>query len=305
MDSDTLARRSLRLALCAVALSACGGRSSLLDIDTWLATRDSEETSPGQATGGHEPIPLDPAHNETCGKGLRGPLMVPIVVPESGSFCIDSTEVTNLHYRAFLQAGFPLDPQSALCGWNKDYTPAWWEGRPADNWPVIGVDWCDARAYCAWAGKRLCGKVGGGNIYSAYPPLHHPVDPLEGEWTYACTAGGTLTFPYGNVYDATACVTQTYDGDLYFTAGDHIRPVREATRCGGGFAGLYDMGGNATEWVDSSNREVGESDIANRFGASYVSYSLDSLGTNCTAYGGATRDSQSGDTGIRCCKDGP
>lgn len=63
------------------------------------------------------------------------------------AFWIDETEVTNAQYGKCFK-GEPT---------NKDHTPSYstdskWNGAKQ---PVVGVDWYDACAYAAWAGKRL------------------------------------------------------------------------------------------------------------------------------------------------------
>ncbi len=302
MHARTTIQRGLGILLCAAALSACGARSSLLDVDTWLEDERTDRASRGGQSG-QNVAPLDPAHDEPCGKALRGPLMVRVPLPDGGSFCIDSTEVSNLHYRAFVEAGFPRSQQPSYCAWNDDYAPVVSVPAPADNLPVVFIDWCDARAYCAWAGKRLCGKIGGGHIALGNPPDPNPVDPLKEEWAYACTAGGTRTYPYGNDYDETACVTLDYG--ITPNPADStavLRPIREAKKCEGGCPGLYDMGGNATEWVDESNTVIGNSDIMTTFGADYAT---SKTYTNCIIRSANFRGERDGGTGIRCCKDGP
>jgi hypothetical protein len=99
------------------------------------------------------------------------------VTSASGRYCIDSTEVTNAHYAAFLA----MSPTPSS-GW-----PA-----PVDQGrhPVTFVDWCDAFAFCRWAGKRLCGKIGDG--------ANAPADlanAAKSQWFNACTAGGTKAYP--------------------------------------------------------------------------------------------------------------
>lgn len=295
-------RHPLGLVLCAAALSACGARSSLLDIDSWLEGERAEREGAG-AGGQGGSIPLDPGRDQVCGKALKGPLMVLIPLPDGSSFCIDSTEVSNRHYEAFLQAAYPFSQQTAYCAWNDSYIPGFWLSRPGDNYPVVTVDWCDARAYCAWAGKRLCGKIGGGRLVLGDPPSFDPQpDPLQEEWAYACTAGGTRVYPYGDVYDKTGCVTLTYDGEPLSSASDHVRPIREAKKCEGGFPGLYDMGGNADEWVDESNKETGKDDRVATFSPYYASWGDRS---RCIDRSGGSRDGMYGATGIRCCKTGP
>ena len=62
------------------------------------------------------------------------------------------------------------------------------------------IDWCDAAAYCQWAGKRLCGAIGGGET-----PEAKMFDAATDEWLYVCTNGGKSQYPYGNVGDASKC----------------------------------------------------------------------------------------------------
>src|SRR5262249_26958906 len=85
---------------------------------------------------------------------LHGPAMV-----RTASLGIDRTEVTNEEYGAFLASGFHLGASAAGCDPTESYVPAaGWPAPPERSGrPVTRVTWCAARAFCAWAGKRLCG----------------------------------------------------------------------------------------------------------------------------------------------------
>jgi formylglycine-generating enzyme required for sulfatase activity len=80
-----------------------------------------------------------------------------------GSFCIDATEVTRGEFLAFLAA--PLEQRTAArppeCAWNTTDPTINATASGLGN-PVGEINFCDALAYCAWAGKRLCGRIGGG-----------------------------------------------------------------------------------------------------------------------------------------------
>ena len=74
------------------------------------------------------------------------------------------------------------------------------------------VRWCHAYAYCKWAGKRLCGKHGGGTY-----PWADSEASYNSQWSYACRGGipGTQ-YPYGggSAYTKDVCV----GGEPTFTA---------------------------------------------------------------------------------------
>jgi formylglycine-generating enzyme required for sulfatase activity len=218
--------------------------------------------------------------------------MVVIPLPDAGSFCIDSTEVTRADYQAFVDAEPSLSLQPACCSWNTSYykPPATPLPGP-DDVPAVFVNWCDAAAYCAWAGKRLCGKIGGGSLTGP-----ESVDPMASQWLYACTQGGLKKFPYGSSADDTACVTFDHKG-----GAQQLEPVGTAPGCVGGFPGLFDMSGNAGEWDDSAVvAECGETDLVAMRGGSYGNIAEEA---DCAMRTSTTRLTASNLGGFRCCKD--
>ncbi|MEM6988980.1 MAG: SUMF1/EgtB/PvdO family nonheme iron enzyme [Myxococcota bacterium] len=217
-------------------------------------------------------------------------------------YCIDPTEVTAEAYQGFLDSDPSTDDQPPACSTNADFAPTTDGGsdgtcnpgvfdpveRPTD--PVSCVDWCDAHAYCEWAGKRLCGnyKEEGGALAT------NQVD----DWTFAehfnaCSAGGTSNYPWGNQASTDNCVSNAFDGDSGVQGTDVPQPVMSAPQCEGATPEVFDLSGNVREWENACN------------------------GASCSARGGSFLDVWSGlecddnqlidrfnadwETGFRCC----
>ncbi len=115
-----------------------------------------------------------------------------------------------------------------------DFNPAYFKDRPdSDRRPVEQVDWYDAIEFCARLSKLTVRE------YRL---------PSEAEWEYACRAGTTTPFYFGETitgelanYDASNTYAEEAKGEY-----------RQQTTPVGQFPpnafGLYDMHGNVWEW---------------------------------------------------------
>ena len=104
---------------------------------------------------------------------------------------------------------------------------------PGDNLPVERVSWYDAVEFCARLSKYT------GKEYRL---------PSEAEWEYACRAGTTTSFHFGETITSELA---NYKGDEIY-AKESKGTYREKTTPVGSFTpnsfGLYDMHGNIWEW---------------------------------------------------------
>lgn len=221
---------------------------------------------------------------QSCNGGVCS--ACPAGTVDLGTHCIDATEVTVAQYLAFLAVS--PGGQPAECAWNQSYVPAG-GAPPSSQLPIANVDWCDARAYCAWAGKRLCGKIGGGALpYASY------TDPASSQWQAACSGGGVNAFPYGNAFSASACNGQ---GSGLGTSA----PVGSVAGCKGTMApydAVRDLSGNVWEWEDACTAASGASDTCRVRGGSFNNPQA-FLG--CAADYALPRQAAFSSVGFRCC----
>jgi sulfatase modifying factor 1 len=186
-------------------------------------------------------------------------LFVPVAhaseMQKVGRFSIDRTEVNVGAFRAFLQAtGTATAAEKAgggsvyEAGWTRK--PGWtWKspfGAPAsDDEPAVHVTFDEAAAFCRWVGKRL---------------------PTEAEWVEAAyterrtdppapfASGRTYPYPTGDTATGANCLGDCGPAPV-IDRSDRLARGRGHARVGTtaqGVNGLYDMGGNAWEWVDAA-----------------------------------------------------
>jgi sulfatase modifying factor 1 len=262
-----------------------GGESdATLDAPRDDAPLHTTGDAPSNDAPNHDGSAMDAGPDSGC-PVTSGPTMVSV-----GAFCVDSTEVTQAQYGQFVEAGVSAATQPTFCSWNTSYTPTgqWPPSATTLDVPVTSVDWCDAYAYCAWAGKRMCGQIGGG-------PVAPSVDNDAGasQWLYACTHDGQFVYPYGNTYGPTTCNGIDANGGAQTVEASDAFPA-----CVGGYPGIYDMSGNVREWEDSCSGMTGQNDMCNERGGS-VNNGQGNL--MCATPQINPRSDQNDHLGIRCC----
>ncbi len=109
----------------------------------------------------------------------------------------------------------------------------------APNFPVEFVSWDDAKEFCRRLGERREEKLAG-RTYDL---------PTEAQWEYACRAGTTTAFHFGNRLTSDLA---NFDGNApYGTDQKGGRYLGRTTKVGSydpNAWGLYDMHGNVREW---------------------------------------------------------
>jgi len=161
-------------------------------------------------------------------------------------FYMGATEVTNAQFQAFVSSsGYATERELDDRAWVRHSwrDPGFEQGA---SHPVIYVSWNDATAFCQWLSKRT----------------GMPVRlPTEAEWEYACRAGTTGRFwwgesataagKYANVSDRTALredpEVEEFGRDVLDTDDGYAKSAPVGSYRPNAW-GLYDMIGNAFEW---------------------------------------------------------
>lgn len=134
---------------------------------------------------------------------------------------LDAFPVTNADFARFrAETGYqPAEPRNFLRHWVDGAPP-----KGLENHPVVYVSRSDARAYAAWAGKRL---------------------PTEEEWQHAAQCGTGRQYPWG---DEPLDETRANQGGIGTTPVDAYPAGRTPE-------GVWDLCGNVWELTESERTD--------------------------------------------------
>lgn len=125
-----------------------------------------------------------------------------------------------------------------------------------DNYPVVGVNWKQAEAFCKWRSQLYNDAM----TAKGYPEVQEFRLPTEAQWEYAARGGIEASpYPWGGNYarNINGCLLGNFkpgrgdyaaDGSLYPCVVGHYSPND---------FGLYDMMGNVAEWcIDAYDESI-------------------------------------------------
>lgn len=120
-----------------------------------------------------------------------------------------------------------------------------------DDYPVVGVSWVQAEAFCNWRTRYR-------NDYLAENNQIQEQEfrlPTEAEWEYAARGGNdNVTYPWGGPYalNSSGCYLANFKplrGNLVADGGFY--PVKSTAYAPNGY-NLYNMAGNVSEWTSTA-----------------------------------------------------
>jgi formylglycine-generating enzyme required for sulfatase activity len=159
-------------------------------------------------------------------------------------FAIAKYPITNAQFKLFIDAGgYDTQRWWTSDGWQARLAgiayvgsswkptgkawiePRYWRDKKRNgaDYPVVGVSWFEAAAFCAWLRETT-----GENI----------VLPSEQQWQRAAQGDDGRAYPYGAKFDKNRCNFNT----------SRTTPVRHYEGKGDSPFGVVDMSGNVWEW---------------------------------------------------------
>jgi formylglycine-generating enzyme required for sulfatase activity len=154
---------------------------------------------------------------------------------ELGEFFLARTPVTQAQWRAVAE----WQPRPGDDPWPMELDPDpvarlnRAERFLGDQRPVVNVSWHDAMEFCSRLSQRS------GKTYTL---------PSEAQWEYACRAGTTTPFHFGETISPELA---NYDGNFTYSEGkkgEYRRQTTDVASFPANAWGLHDMHGNVWEW---------------------------------------------------------
>ena len=137
---------------------------------------------------------------------------------------------------------------------NEMYLRNYFSNPTYNDYPVVGVTWEQANAFCAWRTDYLLKGLGSEARYVQRYRL-----PTEAEWEYAARGKNQNEFPWENenVKNGNGCFYANFKPDR----GNYTKDGNLITSRVGIYSansnGLYDMAGNVAEWTSTVYTEAG------------------------------------------------
>ncbi len=136
--------------------------------------------------------------------------------------------------------------------YNEPYMRMYFAHPGYNDYPVVGVSWEQANAFCAWRTNLL--RASAGNRFIEPYRL-----PTEAEWEYAARAGkNESSYPWDG--DDTMADKGCFYANFKPLKGNYVKDGNLISSRVGTYPpnefGLYDMAGNVSEWTSTAYTEA-------------------------------------------------
>lgn len=142
--------------------------------------------------------------------------------------------------------------------YNEPFTLKYFSHVAFDDYPVVGVSWKQAKAFCNWrSGLKV---ISSGRFKEA--PAHDFRLPTESEWEIAARGGmQNNMYPWGSYYtrNVNGCFVANYKPlrGNYVADSETTTASMKVGQFDPNPYGVYDMAGNVAEWTSTAYYEAG------------------------------------------------